>query len=153
MIREGQEDYEYFKLLADAGDAAMADREAATLAPHAYQNAADPAAIDASRRRMALRIEQLTGQTPPPIGGGAGGPTGGGGAGSGDSSNTGGNGAVAASSPDSAVPHSGGGHAGCSAAAGRAPLVTPFSLALAAAVLFLAARRRRVRRLRRAQAG
>ena len=69
MIREGMEDYEYFKALADAGDAAMADREAAALSPTAYQSTADPAQIDAARHRIALRIEALTGQTPPPMGG------------------------------------------------------------------------------------
>ena len=69
MIREGMEDYEYLKALADAGDAAMADAEAAALSPKAYQNMNDPAQIDAARHRIALRIEQLTGQTPPPMDG------------------------------------------------------------------------------------
>ena len=69
LIREGMEDYEYFKALADAGDPAMADSEAAALSPAAYQNETDPAKIDAARHRIALRIEQLTGQTPPPMSG------------------------------------------------------------------------------------
>jgi MYXO-CTERM domain-containing protein len=68
LLREGQEDYEYFQALADAGDPAMADAEAATLSPAAYNNESDPAAIDASRHRMALRIEALTQKSPPPMG-------------------------------------------------------------------------------------
>ena len=83
MIREGMEDYEYFKALADAGDATMADTEAAGLSPKAYQNMTDPAQIDAARHRIALRIEALTGQTPPPMDGGSGSA---GGSGSGSSS-------------------------------------------------------------------
>jgi hypothetical protein len=136
MIREGQEDYEYFKLLADAGDPAMADAEAATLSPHAYQNESDPAAIDASRHRMALRIEQLTGQTPPPMdGGGGGGATGGGGDGSG------GNGATT-SGPGGDSPTGASAHAGCSAAHGHRPIASPSILLLIAAVMIVAAARR-----------
>ncbi|HEX6838438.1 MAG TPA: glycoside hydrolase domain-containing protein, partial [Polyangia bacterium] len=91
LIREGMEDYEYFKALADAGDPAMADAEAAALTPAAYQNETDPAKVDAARHRIALRIEELTGQTPPPMNGtsaGAGAQNGGGS----DGTGTGGNG-------------------------------------------------------------
>jgi hypothetical protein len=71
MIREGMEDYEYFKLLADSGDPTMADAEAAGLSPSAWQNQGTTAAdIDGARHRIALRIEALTGQTPPPMGNG-----------------------------------------------------------------------------------
>ena len=60
----------------------------------------DAAQIDAARHRIALRIEQLTGQTPPPMGGtgaGSGGQNGGSGGssdGSGSGSGIGGNGAT-----------------------------------------------------------
>jgi glycosyl hydrolase family 123 len=136
MIREGMEDYEYLKLLADVGDPAMADAEAAALSPHAWQNETDPAAIDAARHRIALRIEALTGKNPPPMTGGGG--SGGGSGGSGDpTAGTGGNGAT-----PSPTASSGGSHGGCSHASGRSPIVTPFSIALFAAAAFLLARRR-----------
>src|SRR5207247_1837735 len=65
MIRDGQEDYEYLKMVSDAGDRALADTEAAGLSQNAYTNSTDPAAIDGARHRIALRIEALTGPTPP----------------------------------------------------------------------------------------
>jgi glycosyl hydrolase family 123 len=140
LIRDGQEDYEYLKLLADAGDPAMADAEAAALSPHAYQNELDPAKIDASRHRMALRIEQLTGQTPPTMGGGG---SGGGGGGGNTSGGSGGNGAAPPTTgAPGPAPSS---HLGCSAVHGRRPLVTPFSVALVAALGFALARRRGLR--------
>ena len=94
MIREGQEDYEYLKMLADSGDATMADTEAAGLSPNAFNDMSDPALVDAARHRIAVRIEQLTAQTPPPMtttGGGGGGSTGtGGGTGTGSGDGSGG---------------------------------------------------------------
>ena len=144
MIREGMEDYEYFKALADAGDAAMADAEAAALSPKAYQNMTDPAQIDAARHRMALRIEALTGQTPPPMNGSGG--AGGSGGGSGDA--TGGNGVSTDNGTPPATPTTSG-HSGCSQAPGRPPIVTPFSIALLAAALTLCARRRARRAVQR----
>lgn len=65
MIREGMEDYEYLKLLADAGDPQMAMAEATRLAPDASTFTTDPDAIDAARRRIAARIEALRGIAPP----------------------------------------------------------------------------------------
>ncbi len=148
LIREGMEDYEYFKALADAGDPAMADAEAAALTPAAYQNETDPAKIDAARHRIALRIEQLTGQTPPPMGGaGAGSGAQNGGGASGDGSGVGGNGATTGDT--GATPPAttaAGGHSGCSMSpGGRGPLVTPFAVALLASVGFVVTRRRRRR--------
>ena len=151
MIREGQEDYEYLKALADAGDPAMADAEAAALSPQAWQNATDPALVDAARHRIALRIEQLTGQTPPPMGGsGGGGGTGGGGGGMGGGGGgdvqvggTSSNGAPAPTTPANPA------HGGCSLAQGRLPVVTPLTLALLAAVSLLVGRRRRALTLAR----
>ncbi|MDB4971214.1 MAG: hypothetical protein JWN44_6903 [Myxococcales bacterium] len=139
MIREGMEDYEYFKALADAGDPAMADAEAAALSPKAWQNATDPATVDAARHRMALRIEELTGQTPPPMGGGSTGGTGGSGGANGD--------APAGETPTAAptsTPTAGSSGGGCSHAQGRAPIVTPFSLSLLAAGILAFVRRRRL---------
>jgi hypothetical protein len=110
----------------------MADREAAGLSPHAYDNTADPDAIDAARHRMALRIEALTGKTPPPIG------TGGNGQ-SGDPSGSGsGSGGGSAPLPGNTVTARG----SCSATYGRAPRVTSFSLALAGCAVLLILRRR-----------
>ncbi|MCU1282174.1 MAG: hypothetical protein JWM53_5720 [bacterium] len=139
MIREGMEDYEYFKALSDAGDAAMADAEAAALSPKAYQNMGDPAQIDAARHRMALRIEQLTGQTPPAMDGSGGG----GSTGSGGGDGTGGNGVSADNGTPAATPATSTGHGGCSLASGRSPMVTPLSIALMASAVLLVARRRR----------
>jgi hypothetical protein len=67
MIREGMEDYEYLKLLADAGDPALAQEIAAQLFPHAYQSEASPAALMAARQRIAERIVQLTGGAVTPL--------------------------------------------------------------------------------------
>jgi len=141
MIREGQEDYEYFKALADAGDPAMADAEAEGLSPSAYNNMNDPAAIDAARHRMALRIEQLTGKTPPPMGdttsGSATGDTG-----------TGGNGAITG---DSSAPApaasggSGGSGGGCAFGAATTPSLAELLLAIAATLLVARRRLARVR--------
>ncbi|MFL5300415.1 MAG: sugar-binding protein, partial [Anaeromyxobacteraceae bacterium] len=61
MIREGMEDFEYLKLLADLGDRAMAEREVQALFPTAYQTDADPAALMAARDRIARRIVELRG--------------------------------------------------------------------------------------------
>jgi hypothetical protein len=137
LIREGMEDYEYFKALADAGDPAMADAEAAALSPKAYTNMTDPAQIDAARHRMALRIEELTGQTPPPMGGNGAG-AGGNGSGSGDG--TGGNGASNDTPAGASAPTSG--HGGCSVAGTHTTSVTPLAL-LFGALLIVGARRRR----------
>jgi MYXO-CTERM domain-containing protein len=160
MIREGQEDYEYFKLLADAGDATMADTEAAGLSPNAYNDVSDPSLVDASRHRMALRIEALTQQSPPPMtdtpdggaggSGGAGGGNGGvdggaGGTGSGSGSGAGngvggngvgGNGATPAGATQSTAVHGGCSHGG------HAPQ-SPFGLVAVVLFFALALRRRR----------
>ncbi|MFT3914170.1 MAG: DUF4091 domain-containing protein [Anaeromyxobacteraceae bacterium] len=65
-IREGMEDYEYLKLLASAGDEAMARREALTLFPHPYSTEQKPEDLMAARERIAARIEALAGGTPTP---------------------------------------------------------------------------------------
>ncbi|HZS41487.1 MAG TPA: glycoside hydrolase domain-containing protein [Polyangia bacterium] len=65
MIREGMEDYEYLKLLADSGDRAMADDEAAKISPSPTSFTTDPAAIDGARHRIAARIDQLLGLPAP----------------------------------------------------------------------------------------
>jgi hypothetical protein len=65
MIREGMEDFEYLKLLSDLGDRAMAEREVVALFPTAYQTEADPGALMAARDRIARRIVELRGGTPP----------------------------------------------------------------------------------------
>ncbi len=142
MIREGMEDYEYFKALSDAGDAAMADTEAAGLSPSAYNNMTDPAQIDAARHRIALRIEALTGQTPPPMGdisGGSGGATDTNGSGNGVGGNGATSGDTGASTPvTTASSTMGGGHGGCSmAGAGAADASVAlllFALALAVTI-------------------
>jgi uncharacterized protein (TIGR03382 family) len=77
MIREGMEDYEYLKLLADAGDPQGARDIARKLFPSAYSTDVDPAALMQAREAIAARIVQLKGGQSP--GGGA---LGGGGCGS-----------------------------------------------------------------------
>jgi hypothetical protein len=75
MIREGMEDYEYLKLLADAGDPLLAGQLAKSLFPNAWTQ---PSIADlyAARDHIARRIVELTaprgvvtpspGTTPPP---------------------------------------------------------------------------------------
>jgi hypothetical protein len=59
MIREGMEDFEYLKLLSDAGDGTLARQLATTLFPNAWTQ---PSIADlyAARDRIARRIVQLT---------------------------------------------------------------------------------------------
>ncbi|HEX9051378.1 MAG TPA: glycoside hydrolase domain-containing protein [Anaeromyxobacter sp.] len=80
MIREGMEDYEYLKLLSDAGDPQMARRVARALFPSASATDVDPAKLMATREAIAARILELTGKDAPRDGV-AGGCTGGGGTG------------------------------------------------------------------------
>ncbi len=60
MLREGMEDFEYLKLLSDAGDPALAHQLATTLFPNAWT---EPSIADllAARDRIANRIVELTG--------------------------------------------------------------------------------------------
>ena len=146
MIREGMEDYEYLKALADAGDPTMADTEAAALSPSAYTNMADPALIDAARHRIALRIEALTGQTPPAMGGdtGSSGPqdTGGSAGGIGGNGATSGDTGSTAPAPTTSTA----GHAGCSAVGGQASAdFATLALGLLLAAVTVGVRRNRRR--------
>jgi uncharacterized protein (TIGR03382 family) len=65
MIREGMEDYEYLKLLADSGDGQLAHDIARKLFPNAYTTDVDPAALMQAREAMAARIVQLRGGRTP----------------------------------------------------------------------------------------
>ncbi len=66
MIREGMEDYEYLKMLADLGDPGMARAEAQALFPAAYQTEQRPEALMAARDRIARRIVALRKGSPGP---------------------------------------------------------------------------------------
>ncbi len=68
MIREGMEDFEYLKLLADVGGAEDARQIAAQLFPHAWQADADVSAVMGAREAIARRILVLTGKAAPPSG-------------------------------------------------------------------------------------
>jgi hypothetical protein len=94
MIREGMEDYEYLKLLADAGDREGAAQIARDLFPSAYATDVDPGKLMAARAQLAARILQRTGKAVPPALSGAGGDGGAPGA-AGGGCNTGGGGALA----------------------------------------------------------
>jgi glycosyl hydrolase family 123 len=78
MVREAREDYEYLKLLADAGDPQLAAQLAAQVAPKTWQFTEDPAVLYDARRQAAQRIVQLTGGStsggPPGTGSQSGGP-------------------------------------------------------------------------------
>jgi hypothetical protein len=63
MIREGMEDYEYLKLLADKGGAADAKQIAQQLFPHPWQSEAKPADLMAARAAIAQKILALSGKT------------------------------------------------------------------------------------------
>jgi uncharacterized membrane protein YgcG len=84
MIREGMEDYEYLKILEDAGDGAYARQIVDALFPHPYQTEVTPAALLAARTALAERIIAL-GLSGPADGGGSGGGAGGGSGGGGGS--------------------------------------------------------------------
>jgi MYXO-CTERM domain-containing protein len=145
MIREGQEDYEYLKALADAGDPEMADREAAALAPGPQHNETDPGKIDAARQRIALRIEELTGQHPPAMSPGTGGGAPEPGPQGGHVSPTGGAGDGKSGGDGNSVDGSGtgkGGGGGCSHGGGH-PLSGELGLLVFAALVALAWRRHR----------
>jgi hypothetical protein len=64
MIREGMEDFEYLKLLADAGDPALARTIAREVFPNAYTTDVDPQLLMQARDRIAKRIVELRGGTP-----------------------------------------------------------------------------------------
>jgi MYXO-CTERM domain-containing protein len=66
LIREGMEDYEYLKLLSDAGDDALAREIAAGLFPNPYSTEVAPAALMAARERIARRIAELAPTEPEP---------------------------------------------------------------------------------------
>jgi uncharacterized protein (TIGR03382 family) len=98
MIREGMEDYEYLKLLADLGDRDGARTIARDLFPNAYSTDVDPAKLLAARQALATRILQRQGKTPPSdavANGGTGAAAGGSGGGGGGCGSAGGLGAWA----------------------------------------------------------
>ena len=68
MIREGMEDYEYLKLLADAGDEGFARQVADALFPNAYSTEVAPATLMAAREELARRIVALGATAPTPEG-------------------------------------------------------------------------------------
>jgi hypothetical protein len=65
MIRGGMQDYEYLKLLADAGDRAGAEQIARDLFPNAYSTDVDPAKLESARAQLASRILQRQGKSVP----------------------------------------------------------------------------------------
>jgi hypothetical protein len=64
MIREGYEDYEYFKLLKDLGDDAFAKNETSNLVNNTYNFSHNPDELYASREAVALRILNVLGNPP-----------------------------------------------------------------------------------------
>ncbi len=62
MVREGMEDYEYLKLLADAGKKDVAERIARDLFPSAWQTEVDPAKVMAAREALAMQILSVNGK-------------------------------------------------------------------------------------------
>jgi PKD repeat protein len=65
MIREGMEDYEYLKIVADLGDHAFAESTARALFPHAYAADQPSTAVYAARAALAHRILELKGGSLP----------------------------------------------------------------------------------------
>jgi hypothetical protein len=61
MAREAREDYEYLRILADAGDPTLAAQLAAQVAPKTWQFTEDPNVLYAARRQAAQRIVALKG--------------------------------------------------------------------------------------------
>ena len=68
LIREGMEDYEYLRLLADAGDEGFAREVVDGLFPNAYATEVSPDALMAAREKLAQRIvsKGLAGEAPGP---------------------------------------------------------------------------------------
>jgi hypothetical protein len=62
MIREGMEDYEYLKLLADAGQRDAAAKIARELFPSAWQTEVEPERVMAAREALAMQILALGGK-------------------------------------------------------------------------------------------
>ena len=68
MIREGMEDFEYLKLLADLGDASSAKQIAQALFPRAWQTEQKPEDLMGAREAIARKILALMGKPVPPAG-------------------------------------------------------------------------------------
>ena len=75
MIREGMEDFEYLKRLADAGDPTLAKAITEAVFPNAYTTDVSPDDLMIAREKIANRILELTGKSPS-IAGVSGAPTG-----------------------------------------------------------------------------
>jgi len=65
LIRLGEQDYEWLKLVSDAGDPAFARQVARALVPSAYQVPDDGAAFQRARLQLISRYLQLTGKSAP----------------------------------------------------------------------------------------
>ena len=65
MIREGFEDYEYLKLVADLGDPVFAEQTGRQLFPSTYEARQPAASLYAAREALAQRILALKGGTSP----------------------------------------------------------------------------------------
>jgi hypothetical protein len=63
MIREGMEDFEYLKRLADAGDPALAKAITEAVFPNAYTTDVSADDLMIAREKIANRILELTGKT------------------------------------------------------------------------------------------
>jgi hypothetical protein len=64
MIREGMEDYEYLKRLADAGDPSLAKAITEAVFPNAWTTDVSPDDLMIAREKIANRILELTGKAP-----------------------------------------------------------------------------------------
>jgi hypothetical protein len=115
MIREGMEDFEYLKILSDAGQDALAHEIVDGLFPNGYSTQQEPSALMAARTRAAEAIVAA--------GAGGGGGDGGGGGGTPGGGGTGGGGGQPPTAPGSPLVRGGcaaGGAAGLAALAGLA---------------------------------
>ncbi len=63
LIREGMQDYEWLKLVADAGDPEFADRIARSLVPSASKVGDDGMAFVVARRQLIERWQELKGES------------------------------------------------------------------------------------------
>jgi hypothetical protein len=68
QIRDGMEDYEYLRLVADLGDPDLARSVASGLFPHPYATEVAPAQLLAARAQLAARIVTLAGGKDPGAG-------------------------------------------------------------------------------------
>lgn len=148
LLRLGMQDYEWLKMVSDAGDASFASTTAKSVVPTPYQVPDDGTAFDTARAQLIARYATIKGldsqppptptptPTPTPDGGtgtGSGSGSGSGNSGSGSGNSGSGSGTTSSSNGVTITPNGAGQAHGCSATSGA---TMPFALLLLLAVTY-----------------